>query len=633
MNSQQLDPWPLRLFRWDLAIVLCAGFFIVSGPLAAAGSAERAFDIPAGNAEQTLRLFSRQAGAQFVFSADKVKGVRTNPLKGRYTCPDALNRLFAGTDLSVVRDERTEALTVRYIRPPASPSESTSPQNDPMNTRRSFVDRYLTPLIAVLATSAPALAQNGSSAQTPESEVVRLSPFEVVTTQGHGYVAGNAVSGLKTNESLLNIPQIDTVITRDFIDDVGFAASTAVTQYFGAGNTYFPSENTYIRGARINYPYVDEMPQNASYEDNVWVDSYELIKGPAQVLYLNAYLSGAELKTSKVPLPFRRETVMASINSQGTYNAVFDATGPIGELAGMKLGYRVVGHYKSGSYYYVNYKDDLETIFPEISVQWKNTFFRVYYTLEKHFGPVNEGQGFLTPGGDLFTGQGRKYASNGTLGNTMKYENNRFYGEMITDISQNASNRLKVGMSRNRRGLLGSETYPTSLDWNAQLCTWEVKSDQFDNGHWSILDDFQAKYDLGVTHNSDIVGFGYDDYVSKQKQWTAVNWGFVRPVVNIYNGPALAAIQFPGWQDYDAHIASFPNQGTHGETVTTSIYWSHSIDITKYFSLTGGWSWSGVTTYSVANISSLPWTPVEVPLQQMTFAVMSSEVSAFLVRV
>jgi len=45
-------------------------------------------------------------------------------------------------------------------------------------------------------------------------------------------------------------------------------------------------------------------------------------------------------------------------------------------------------------------------------------------------------------------------------------------------------------------------------------------------------------------------------------------------------------------------------------------YWQHSIDvIPRWLSLVAGWSWNGITTLSVANVSTLPWTAVQTPAQ------------------
>jgi TonB-dependent receptor len=101
-----------RRFLLSFCVLLCG----VLG-LSAGEPAKRAFDIPAGPAETTLRRFSDQAGGQFLFSAEKVAGVRTNAVKGEFTAPDALQRLVAGTALRAVHDERTGALTVDRSAP------------------------------------------------------------------------------------------------------------------------------------------------------------------------------------------------------------------------------------------------------------------------------------------------------------------------------------------------------------------------------------------------------------------------------------------------------------------------------------------------------------------------------------
>lgn len=63
-------------------------------------------------AEETLRIFAKQAGGQFVFSSEKVAGVRTRSVTGQYTKQEALERMLAGTGLRAVRDEETGALTI-----------------------------------------------------------------------------------------------------------------------------------------------------------------------------------------------------------------------------------------------------------------------------------------------------------------------------------------------------------------------------------------------------------------------------------------------------------------------------------------------------------------------------------------
>ena len=91
---------------------------------ARAEDGKRAFDIPPGAAEDTLGLFAKQAATQFVFSAGKVRGVQTHGLKGGYVPREALSRLVAGTQLRVVQDSGTGALTVDRDEPVAISGQS-----------------------------------------------------------------------------------------------------------------------------------------------------------------------------------------------------------------------------------------------------------------------------------------------------------------------------------------------------------------------------------------------------------------------------------------------------------------------------------------------------------------------------
>lgn len=78
----------------------------------AADAALHVFAIPAGAAETTLRMFTEQAGGQFIFSADRVGGVTTRAVQGKMAARQALDQMLAGTALHAVQEETTGALTV-----------------------------------------------------------------------------------------------------------------------------------------------------------------------------------------------------------------------------------------------------------------------------------------------------------------------------------------------------------------------------------------------------------------------------------------------------------------------------------------------------------------------------------------
>ena len=114
-SSQPLRRVFARAFSFLAVVALTLSVYAGEPP-------RKSFDIPAGPAESTLRRFSDQAGGQFVFSADKVAGVRTQAVKGEFTARQALDRLVAGTELRAVQDDRTGALTVDRVSTRANPT-------------------------------------------------------------------------------------------------------------------------------------------------------------------------------------------------------------------------------------------------------------------------------------------------------------------------------------------------------------------------------------------------------------------------------------------------------------------------------------------------------------------------------
>jgi hypothetical protein len=99
------------LLRWLNFAFMVAVF--LSGQARAADQAKKSIEIPAGEALAALKQFVTQSGAQLLYSATEVEGVRTNAAKGLFAPREALERLLQGTSLVADQDERTGALTVR----------------------------------------------------------------------------------------------------------------------------------------------------------------------------------------------------------------------------------------------------------------------------------------------------------------------------------------------------------------------------------------------------------------------------------------------------------------------------------------------------------------------------------------
>ena len=107
------------------------GVIAGTGALAAQTGA-RTFNVPAGAAGRTLKLFSAQSGVQLAYSTDMVQGVQTNAISGDYQPVDALERMVAGTPLTVIRDEKPGAFAIkRDKRPNVRRAAESTPSNRP----------------------------------------------------------------------------------------------------------------------------------------------------------------------------------------------------------------------------------------------------------------------------------------------------------------------------------------------------------------------------------------------------------------------------------------------------------------------------------------------------------------------
>jgi hypothetical protein len=194
-----------------------------------AAPSKRVYNIEAGDAAQTLRQFVDQSGEQVIYVVPKVRGVRTNSVRGEYTVREVLQHLLERTTLVVVQDEKTGALIINRVAPgvprtrtEAELSETTSSSSQEPKTMKSRNPLVL--FAAWLALGLPELpaqqAPASTSAKQAEEEAVKMSVYRVVSTQDQGYGASNATP-FKTRQAMVDIPQSITVVTRDLIDDIG----------------------------------------------------------------------------------------------------------------------------------------------------------------------------------------------------------------------------------------------------------------------------------------------------------------------------------------------------------------------------------------------------------------------------
>ena len=74
------------------------------------------FDVRAGEASKTLKVFARQAGVELLRNERELDGVKTRAVSGSMNAPDALEKMIADTGLIFNRDEETNAFAVSFPR-------------------------------------------------------------------------------------------------------------------------------------------------------------------------------------------------------------------------------------------------------------------------------------------------------------------------------------------------------------------------------------------------------------------------------------------------------------------------------------------------------------------------------------
>src|SRR6185369_1143881 len=84
-----------RKFHGLLVSVFSA--LILTAAVHAAAVSKKNFDLPAGDASATLKVFSEQSGEQIIYPVELVRGQQTNAVHGELTAREALDAMLAKT--------------------------------------------------------------------------------------------------------------------------------------------------------------------------------------------------------------------------------------------------------------------------------------------------------------------------------------------------------------------------------------------------------------------------------------------------------------------------------------------------------------------------------------------------------
>ena len=223
------------------------------------------------------------------------------------------------------------------------------------------VRQYLTAL-AILASAWPLAAQttNPAPAAKPE-EVVVLTPFEVKSTSDKGYQATETLAGTRIRTDLKDVGSAITVITKEFLQDIGATDNSTLLQYtpnaevagthgtFGgmgnatsvdeSGNLRAPASAQRVRGLasadNARDFFVTDIPW-----DSYLVDRIDIQRGPNSILFGLGSPAGMVNASLRAPEFRNRGSVEARTGSYGSVRASLDVNQ---ELIDKVLAIRVDG--------------------------------------------------------------------------------------------------------------------------------------------------------------------------------------------------------------------------------------------------------------------------------------------------
>lgn len=332
----------LTMRRLLAATVLGSALLATQAPVfaqarsAASSSQSVSFNIPSQSLSSALDAFINQSGWQISYSSALVRGKQSPGIQGSATPTAALNRLVAGSGISVRIGAPGSAALVARSDVAGSTGDAT----------------MLAPIVI-----------SGETAWGPVD----------------GYVAKRSATGTKTDTPLMQTPQSISIVTREQAEAQG-AQSLAQSLRYSAGvaaevrGSATRYDIPYIRGfgsPTDPVQFVDGLrllrgggyafPQIETYG----VERIEFLKGPSSTLYGGSMSGGLINSVSKRPISEQQNEVEVLFGSHNRMQAAFDSSGPL-DAEGTML-YRIIGLARKSDTQVVNAEEERRYIAPSFT--------------------------------------------------------------------------------------------------------------------------------------------------------------------------------------------------------------------------------------------------------------------------
>lgn len=349
---------PLR--RRAVARGVALGFgLLLPAALSATETPRRTFDIPAGDAATTLKLFSAQAGEQVLYSPDDVAGVRTQAVRGEFTPLAALELMLAGTNLRARQDIVTKAISITAHAAPRAPPHGANSAGDRQNPYpnssaprsmkpRSFASVLAGWLLAAGSAVSQPVAPTPSSPGGTEGDPISLSPFTVNSERDTGFVAASALAGGRLSTDLKDTPVAYSVLTRDFIEALNITNLTMAQQWTtgfneieddGRQNQFGDGERgrRTFRGVSSNQQQIEFFPAYYDY-DSYNLERFDFARGPNSILFGSGSMGGtANGLFKRAHTGKEMGNITLALSSWDSYRATLDYNRPINSKFAVRL--------------------------------------------------------------------------------------------------------------------------------------------------------------------------------------------------------------------------------------------------------------------------------------------------------
>lgn len=192
-------------------------------------------------------------------------------------------------------------------------------------------------VVSALASVLVAQTRPASPSSPPENSIaVQLDEFQVISERDTTYRATNATAGTRLGTKIKDLPQSITVLTEDFLQDIGAINLEDALAYVGGVSPGEAQPNggdaSTIRGYGAPFPFKDGIRDESlnTKGDMADIERVEVLKGPSSFIYGNVFgVGGAINKVSKRPKAKAAYNVRAMVGQYDFYRAQFDATGPV----------------------------------------------------------------------------------------------------------------------------------------------------------------------------------------------------------------------------------------------------------------------------------------------------------------